>query len=138
MAKTWQNLITEARETLQDSRSPYRYSETLLINLLNQGLQALATIRPDAFWSRFLDGDVMPPEIVLIDPDPDTDPNVLARPDDEQVLITSEVSVDLPMQFYNPLMFYVIGRAELIDDEFSNDGRAMALIGQFKASVIGI
>lgn len=138
MAKTWQNLITEARETLQDSRSPYRYPETLLVNLLNQGLQELARIRPDAFWGRFFEGDVMAPEIVSIDPDPDTDPEVIASPDDEQVLITAEVSVDLPMQFYNPLMFYVIGRAELVDDEFSNDGRAMALIGQFKSSVIGV
>lgn len=138
MAKTWQNLITEARDTLQDTRAPYRYPDTLLLSLLNQGLQELGRIRPDAFWDRFVDGDILIPEVVAVDALPDTDTETISLTEDAQVALSAEVATDISMQFYNPVLFYVIGRTELVDDEFSSDGRAMAMLGQFKTTVLGL
>jgi len=42
------------------------------------------------------------------------------------------------MQFYNALVHYVTGMAEIVDDEYTVDGRAAMLLGQFKANVIGL
>lgn len=138
MAKTWENLISEARETLQDSREPYRYSDAILLNLLNQGLQELGRIRPDAFYDRFLTNDIVVPEVVSVDAVPDTDPDTIVLDEDSQVALTDEFTDDLNMQFYMPLLYFIIGRAELIEDEFASDGRAMAMLGQFKSSVLGL
>ena len=132
MAKTFNNLIHEARELLQDTDSAgYRYPTETLRNKLNRGLQELARIRPDAFWAYFLRDDLIVIEVVATDPDPDSDEDVLDAIEDQHVLGTAEFN--LPMQFYGPLVFWVTGSAELIDDEFVSDGRAITLLQQFKA-----
>lgn len=137
MAKTFQNLIDEAREILQDTDSGgYRYETTTLTNKLNRGLQELARLRPDAFYAYFMRDDILVPEVVAIDSDPDSDPDTLDAAEDGQVALSDNFG--LPMQFYNPLVFWVAGSAELIDDEFTNDGRAMTLLTNFKATVLGL
>jgi len=136
-AKTWADLITESRETLQDTDTPYRYTDTVLLNFLNQGLQVIGTSRPDAFWDRWLDEDILIPRVVAVDPDLDTDPLVLSSPDDDEVATTDIFTDVLPIIFYVPLVFYVIGRAELIEDEFTSDGRAMAVIKAFATAIRG-
>lgn len=117
MAKTYATLLTEAREVLQDTQEPYRYSDDLLINKLNRGLQAMARIRPDAFWDTFTETDIVVPEVTLV---------------------TIDTTFPLQMQFYNPLVYYVVAWAEVVDDEFTNDGRAATLIASFKAELIGL
>lgn len=117
MAKTYATLLTEAREILQDTQEPYRYSDDLLINKLNRGLQAMARIRPDAFWDTFSVTDVVVPEVAIGD---------------------INTVFPLQMQFYNPLVYYVVAWAEVVDDEFTNDGRAATLIASFKAELIGL
>lgn len=44
--------------------------------------------------------------------------------------------VPLPDQFFSALVYYVAGRAELRDDEFAVDGRAMTLAGALKSKLI--
>ena len=137
MAKTFQNLLDEAREILQDTDSDgYRYPTTTLTNKLNRGLHELARIRPDAFWNYFLRDDLIVPEVVPVDSDPDDDEEALDAVEDGQVALTD--TFQLPMQFWNPLVFWVAGSAELIDDEFTNDGRAITLLQQFKAQCVGV
>lgn len=125
MAKTWQNLVDEARVLLQDTETDYRHSNEALLAILNRGLQELRRLRPDAFWDEFDDADVVPPVVV----DDDT-------PDTGEVDLDEEFSLDL--MFYTPLVYWVTSSAELVEDEFTNDGRAMALQTQFKAMVVAL
>jgi hypothetical protein len=43
------DIITEARVLIQDSRTPYRYSDTVLLNFVNQTLKRMSILRPDLF-----------------------------------------------------------------------------------------
>lgn len=117
MAKTYATLLTEAREILQDTVEPYRYSDDLLVNKLNRGLQSMARIRPDAFWDTFTNGDIVVPEVTLAGID---------------------TTFPLQMQFYSPLVSFIVAWAEIVDDEFTNDGRAAALLANFKTELVGI
>lgn len=117
MAKTYETLLMEAREVLQDTLPPYRYSDDLLVNKLNRGLQSMGRIRPDAFWDTFAAGDIVIPEVTVG---------------------TLATLFPLPMQFYSPLVSFVVAWAEIVDDEFTNDGRAAALLANFKTELVGL
>ena len=117
MAKTYQNAIDEAREILQDTDAPYRYSESALLNILNRGLQELARIRPDAFWDQFATEDVTVPEVEDL---------------------TLEDPFLPPMMFYNPIVSYIVSWAEVLDDEFTTDGRAAMMMAQFQKQVLSL
>lgn len=136
MAKTWRDLIDEARVILQDTDTPYRYTTEVLRSKLNRGLQELARLRPDAFWDRFHVDDVVVPEVAASDPDPVTDPGEFDP--DEAAVVGEDDAVDIPMQFYTALVYWVAGSAELVDDEFTADGRAALLLTQFKGMVVGL
>lgn len=43
------DIITEARVLIQDSRTPYRYSDTVMLNFVNQTLKRMSILRPDLF-----------------------------------------------------------------------------------------
>ena len=125
MAKTYQNLITEARELLQDTDTDVqRYTDSTLLNILNRGLHDLGVKRPDAFYNLFSSNSLNVFEIVESGATP------------PQVDWTDNVGLE--MQFYSPLVGYVVGVAEITDDEYSVDGRAALLITQFRNNLIGI
>lgn len=125
MPKTYQDLLTEAREMLQDTDSePQRYSDEALIRVLNRGLTQLARIRPDAFYDLYANGDLNVPELVE------------SAPDVDQTAWTAVFGIG--MQFYAPLVTYVTGVAEIMDDEYTEDGRAVAMLTAFRNSVLGI
>ncbi len=125
MPKTYQDVITEARVLLQDTDSGgYRYSEINLIAIYNRGLQAVARVRPDALYDLYVDNSLEVPELVESDPG------------SGQVDYTD--AFNLEMQFFNPLVSYIVGIAELVDDEYTEDGRAAMLLQAFKAEVLGL
>ncbi len=125
MAKTYSNLVSEARVLLQDTDADLkRYSDTKLLDILNRGLQDLARIRPDAMYDLYTANDLTVPELVL------------ESPDSDQTIWTANFGVE--MQFYSPLVSYLVGVAEIVDDEYAEDGRAAFLLGQFRNSVIGL
>lgn len=135
MAKTYQNILDEARVLLQDTdEDGFRLSTEALLAILNRGMQELARLRPDAFWDLFDGEDILVPEVVETDADPDTDPDEVDEEEDAEIALTDDFN--LPMQFYQPLVFFVVSSAEIVDDEFSNDGRAAMLMQQFKAQVL--
>lgn len=137
MAKTYQNIIDEARVLLQDTDADgYRYAADALLAILNRGFNELARLRPDAFWDLFDGEDIIVPEIVNIDSDPDSDPDELDSDEDSEVALSDNFG--LPMQFYNPLVYFVVSSAEIVDDEFTNDGRAAMLMQQFRAQVMSL
>lgn len=117
MAKTYADVITEARELLQDSREPYRYDPQILLNILNRGLQAIARLRPDAYWDTFTAESIVVPEIAEGD---------LGDP------------FALDMMFYTPLVSFVVAWAEVVDDEFTVDGRAAQLFANFKTELLAL
>lgn len=43
------DIIAEARVLIQDSRTPYRYSDTVLLGFVNQTLRRMSILRPDLF-----------------------------------------------------------------------------------------
>lgn len=136
MAKTWQNIIDEARVILQDRTEPFRYSTGTLTSVLNRGLQELGRIRPDAFYDRFLTDDILVPEVASSDADPDQDPDTVDEDEDSVVALTA--NFDLPMMYYAPLVFWVAANGELTDDEFTDDGRVAVLIDKFKSMLVGL
>ncbi len=127
MAKTYQELIGEARDLLQDSVLPNRFTDQFLTDQLNRGLQDIGRIRPDAYYNLFDKNDLNVPE-VLISGTPDASTT--------EILWTEDVQVEL--QFYTPLVVYVVGSAELTDDEYTLDNRAGLLLSQFHNSIIAI
>lgn len=125
MAKTYQDVVTEARVFLQDTDdSNYRWSNTVLIAILNRALQSLARIRPDACYDLYDNNSLNVPELVE------------SSPGSGQTLWTAVFGLE--MQFFNPLVHYTVGMAETVDDEYTEDGRAQLLLGQFKMNVLGL
>jgi hypothetical protein len=43
------DIIAEARVLVQDTRTPYRYSDTLMLGWVNQTLKRMSVLRPDLF-----------------------------------------------------------------------------------------
>jgi hypothetical protein len=124
VAKTYQDVVTEARVLLQDTdSSSYRYSDTTLIAMYNRGLQAMARVRPDAFYD-------------LYDANALNVPELAESPGAGQTDWTDTFGIDL--MFFNPLVHYVTGMAEITDDEYTEDGRAQLLLNQFKADLLGL
>ncbi len=125
MAKTYKDVVTEARVLLQDTDSGgYRYSETNLIAIYNRALQAIGRVRPDACYDLYTDNSLEVPELVE------------SSPGSDQVIYTD--AFGLEMQFFNPLVSYIVGITEIIDDEYTEDGRAAMLLQAFKAEVLGL
>jgi hypothetical protein len=117
MAKTYQTAIDEAREILQDTDEPYRYEDSTLLNILNRALQELGRIRPDAFWTTFVTDDIVIPEVTSLD---------------------LSTTFPLPSQFYLPVVSFIVAWSEVLDDEFTQDGRAGMLLQQFKTQVLSL
>jgi hypothetical protein len=137
MAKTWQDIVTEARVLLQDTDSDaYRWSNTVLLAKLNRALQELARLRPDAFWDRFEEDDIVVPQIYDTDPNPDSDTTVFDPDEDADEPLSA--SIDIPMQFFTPLVYFITASAELTEDEFVTDGRAITLMNEFKRMVLSL
>lgn len=125
MAKTYQNILDEARTLLQDKDpDERRYEDPDLLEHLNRGLQEIARVRPDAYWDGFDTDDIVVPEIKTSGAT-GTDLNVSA-------------TFALPMQFFSSLVYFTVASAEIVDDEFTDDGRAAQLLGAFKAQLVQV
>jgi hypothetical protein len=107
--------ITEARRLLQDQIVPYRYPDADLVDALNIGLLEARRLRADLFLPVF--------EIPYVDP---------AGTIDVAAKITFE-----PM-YRQTLVYYIVGRAQLRDDEATTDARAGALLTKFTQQLLVI
>lgn len=101
MTRLVSDAITEARQMLQDVAG-VRYADAALIGFINDAVLDARSIRPDLFVGTYL-----------------TAPT--------QITVVGDV-IPLPDQFFTSLVYYISGRAELRDDEFAVDGRAMTFI----------
>lgn len=117
MARTVGVLIAEARQMLNDeipiSGLP-RYADAELTAALNEGLLQVRAKRPDAFLRYGLR---------------------LALP---VYSLPADAAKEFPIedQFYSALLFYVVGRSELTEDTFADDGRAVTLMAKFTSMLL--
>lgn len=100
MARTVKDVVDRAGITLQD-KSGTRYLTSELVGYLIDGLHVVRTLRPDLFIGGF--GTPLPDTLALTD------------------------TLPVPDHLFSRLADYVAGSAELRDDEFALDGRAMML-----------
>lgn len=104
--------LTETRRLLQDEIDPFRYPDADLVDALNIGLLEARRLRADLFLPLF---DI--PYFAATD---------TAKP----------VTMD-PM-YRHTLVYYMVGRAQLRDDESTTDSRAAALLTKFTAQLLTI
>lgn len=96
--------LTRARVLLQDTISPYRYTDDELVEGLNLAILEARRIRPDLFLS-----------------------NVL--PEYSSASTATAVSVDY--QYRVAMLYYIIGHATLRDQEEATDARAAVFLNKF-------
>lgn len=109
MARKVKDVFSRVREVLNDAAGA-RYTDPQLFGYLNDAVIEARSIRPDIFI-----GQYAAPIVDVTDP---------------------EADFPLPDQFFPAVCFYVSGRAELRDDEFAIDGRAMTLLSAYGKKLV--
>lgn len=115
MPKSIDDALTDARVILNDTDGD-RYTDDQLVSDLNNALSMTKMLRPDVFKL----GEALP-EFTS------ADLGVLPTPTD----------FPLPEIFYQSFVYYLAGNAELRDDEFAVDNRAMTLLSAYRRNLTG-
>lgn len=111
---TVSDIITRARVDLNDEEADeFRYSTAELLAHVNSAMFEIRRNRPDFFY-----GVSTTTQYTLTD-------------------VTALTEFAFP-QFAEPVAKFVAGRAEIRDDEFTADGRAVQLLQMFSAAVTGV
>lgn len=124
---TYQDLIDEARQLVNDAVSPYRDEDSVYITHVNRGLQEIGRLRPDAFFDRF-EGNNLNVPVLIAEGFPEYDQN--------EVSLGAQFQPE--MQFYAPLLAYIVGMIEVKEDEFSEDSRAMTMLMTFRNTLLAV
>jgi len=114
MPKSVDNALTDARVILNDVAGD-RYTDADLVSDFNSAVSMTKMLRPDAFNL----GEALP-EITVAD-------------------LNQVPAVDFPLPeiFYQSFVYYLAGNAELRDDEFAVDNRAMTLLSAYRRNLSG-
>lgn len=105
--------VARARVLLQDTVTPYRYSDDELVEALNLAVLEARKLRPDIFIGSF---DELP-EYSSSD--------------------TSE-EVDVDAQCRVAFLYYICGHAQLRDDEDTQDARASVFLNKFVSQLLTV
>ena len=97
---TFQSVIDDARVFLKDS-DKNRYTDANLLTYANDVVRECKRIRPDFFLGSYS--------------------SVLAT------FILGD-TVPIPIEYHQFLKDFIIGRAEMVDDEYANESRAVAFL----------
>ena len=108
-------LIARARTLLQDTVEPYRYSTPDLISGLNEACMEAKRIRPDLFLRTFGNEDI---------------PTFSAGGD--------TLADKIPEEFRPTFIYYMVGNAQLQDQEDTTDQRATVLLNKFVAQLMSL
>lgn len=115
--RTVGELLNEARDLLNDvvpiSGAP-RFTDASLMDILHEALLQLRSKRPDAWLTFGLRRSV---------------PKYAMPADSDKVFPIED-------QFYSPVLYYVVGRAELVEDTFADNGRAITMVGKFNSLLL--
>ncbi len=102
MAVTADDIIRRVRALLQDSTTPFRYSDSDMFDSVNDGLDRMVDLRPDYF--------------------------IAAKFAPARVAALADV-LTIPDRLIYPMTLFTAGYMMLREDEFSTDGRASQLLG---------
>ena len=105
--------IRDARVLLQDQVTPYRYADFDLVNALNIAVTEAARIRPDLYFKLLRTGGSLP------------------------VYSTSSTGTAFAVdqRYKISFLYYIVGQAQLRDDENTQDARASGLMNKFVAQL---
>src|SRR5262245_53879967 len=106
--------VADARVLLQDTIEDYRYSDAELVTALNLGIMTARRNRPDLFLEVT---DV--PQFVVGD-------------------VAAATAFAMDVQYRVPFLFFMVGFAQLRDEEDTQDARAAAFIGKFTQQLMTI
>jgi hypothetical protein len=112
--ETVANYVAEARILLQDVVPTYRYGDAELITALNLAIMTARRNRPDLFLSVttipfFTVADIASSKLFVMDP-----------------------------QYRVAFLFFMVGWAQLRDEEDTQDTRAAAFIGKFTQQLMSL
>ena len=107
--------LKECRVLLQDEHVPYRYEDAELVEAMNIALMEARRLRADLFLPLF--------DVPYFD---------------SSGVIDEEAKVTLDPMYRSSLVYYVVGRAQLRDDEATTDQRASAMLGKFTQQLLSI
>jgi hypothetical protein len=120
--------IGQARTLLQDTVQPYRYPDTSLVLAINNCWQEIARLRPDILINaRYSASSGASGQTTTLDA---LVPTFSA---------TNEgAAVPIPTQYAMSVLYYMVGFAQLTDNEDTQDARATALINKFVSQLITV
>lgn len=107
--------IEESRRLLQDEVAPYRYPDDDLVDALNIGLLEAKRLRADLFLPLF--------DIPWIDP---------------SGAVNTAATITMDPMYRQSLVYYMVGRMQLRDDEPTVDQRAAGLMQKFVAQLLTV
>jgi hypothetical protein len=122
IAKLIDDVISESRLMIGDARVPYRYSDVNMVAHLNTALAEVYRYRPDAYIGNFTVGTL--------------GSNPVTNYSTSDLGTSTLFPLDNRL-FFNPVVFFVAGRAELADDEFTENSRSTSLLMAFRNMLIG-
>ena len=114
MPKSIDDALTDARVILNDTAGD-RYTDSQLVSDLNNAISMTKLLRPDLFKL----GEVLP-EFTIAD-----------------LGLGTPTDFPMPEVYYQSFVYYLSGNAELRDDEFAVDGRAMTLLSAYRRNLTG-
>lgn len=112
MARTAGECVAEARVLLQDTRAPHRYATQELLGYLTSAVTEAYRLRPDLFVGSYSTLPIFSES-------------------------NQSAAVPLPVWLFPQAVNYMVGRAELRDDKFTVDGRALALTNAYATALLG-
>lgn len=114
MPRSIDDALRDARVILNDEAGD-RYTDQDLISDMNSAVSMTKMLRPDAF----ILGEPLP-EFTVAD-------------------LNQSPATDFPLPdiFYQSFVYYLAGNAELRDDEFAVDNRAMTLLAAYRRNLTG-
>jgi hypothetical protein len=107
--------LEESRRLLQDEVVPYRYPDDDLVDAMNIGLLEARRLRADLFLPLF--------DIPWVNP---------------SGTIATSTLVPMDPMYRSSLVYYMVGRMQLRDDEPTTDQRAASLLQKFTAQLLTI
>jgi len=113
--------LVESRRLLQDEVVPYRYEDDDLVDALNIALLEARRLRADLFLPAFTIPYFAPPADHVA-----ADATLKAK------------SVPLDPMYRQSVVYYIVGRMQLRDDESTMDARAASLLTKFVAQMLTI
>lgn len=108
-------IVARARTLLQDTVEPYRYPTSGLISALNEACMEARRLRPDIYLRTL--NQTVPAFTDVADPVTDA---------------------KIPLEYRTAFIYYIVGNAQLQDDEAGEDQRATVFLNKFVAQLTTI